>query len=86
MQSVTTVSNPPAGFESLAPYDLMWVKFPDGNMRTFMGAYGEKFKIGDEVECFVGAFPDGDDRGIIPYRVKVRHPVVPSKKLDSPEK
>lgn len=84
--SVTTPTVPPAGFELLAPYDLLWVKFLDETLGTYMGAYGEKFKIGDEVECFVGAFPNGDDRGIIPYRIKVRHPVVSSPKKTAPEK
>lgn len=84
--SVTTVLNPPAGFELLAPYDDMWVKLPDGTMRTFMGAYGEKFQIDEEVELFVGLFPTDDERGIIKYRVKARHPVVPSEKATATEK
>lgn len=84
--SVTTVLDPPAGFELLAPYDQMLVKLSDGTMRTFMGAYGEKFQIDDQVELFVGLFPTGDEQGIIKYRVKARHPVVPSEKVRTTEK
>lgn len=72
--SFTTVYEPPAGFEEVSPYVNLLVKFPDGKVRTFMGAYGEKFKIGDKVECFVGKFP-ASERGTISYHIKVRHPI-----------
>lgn len=73
--AVTTVTEPPARFEAFAPYDETIVEFPDGKRRTFMGMYGEKFEIGEEVECAPGAFPV-DERGLIAYRIKVRHPVI----------
>jgi hypothetical protein len=68
----------PAGFQELAPYDLMLVEFPDGKRRTLMGFYGEKFKRGDQVEC-APAIGKIDETGIIPYVIKVRHPVVPAR-------
>ena len=74
--SVTRVSrdHAPENFRKFAPYDLMIVELANGSRRTFMGMFGEKFAIGDEVECVVGSFAN-DDRGVIPYRIKVRHPL-----------
>jgi hypothetical protein len=70
----------PMGFEHLAPYDIAIVEFPSGERRTFMGMFGERFAIGDEVECVVGRFAQ-EDTGIIAYRIKIRHPVTPEKVL-----
>jgi uncharacterized OB-fold protein len=75
---VTTVNEAPAGFEAMVPYDLLIVEFPDGKRRTFSGMYGERFQVGDQVEC-APAIGKNDDIGIIPYVIKVRHPVVPAK-------
>ena len=82
--SIITVNHPsagpeypikaPAGFEALAPYNIVMVEFPDGGRRTFMAMSDEKLKIGDEVECVVGVNP-ATDEGILPYKIKVRHPI-----------
>jgi uncharacterized OB-fold protein len=82
--SIITVNHPsagpehpvkaPAGFEALAPYNIVMVEFSDGSRRTFMVMSGEKLKIGDEVECVVGVNPTTDE-GILPYKIKVRQPI-----------
>ena len=83
--SISTVHHPsagseypvkaPAGFEALAPYDIALIEFPDGSRRTFMAMSSENLQTGDEVECVVGVNP-ATDEGILPYKNKVRHPIL----------
>lgn len=68
---VTVVSVASPELQVFTPYSYVLVKFADGQ-HEFMGAVGETFTVGDEVECVLRRLEQPDERGVIHYGIKVR--------------
>jgi len=72
--SFTTVQNPPAGFESQAPYVVALVRLEEGPMLTaqLTDLGKEPVEIGMPVEMVTRRLREDGDRGMIVYGYKFR--------------
>lgn len=67
---VTRVHVAPPEQEHFAPYSLVLVQF-ESEKRTFMVAGQDEVAVGDRVECVLRKVAQPDQKGIIPYGIKV---------------
>ena len=75
MYSYTTVYEPPAGYEDVAPYTVALVKLEEGPLVTaqLTDVESEAVAIGMPVEMVTRRLrSDGDERGMIVYGYKFR--------------
>lgn len=68
---VTRVHVAPPGQENFVPYSMALVDFTL-EKRLFMVAGHEEVAIGDAVVCVLRKVAQPDERGIIPYGIKVQ--------------
>lgn len=72
--SYTTVFDPPAGFEEVAPYTIALIKLEEGPLVTaqLTDLDNRHVEIGMPVEMVTRKMHNVDERGVIPYGYKFR--------------